>query len=178
MLPRVSLYRISDVPNKSIYIYVLVRRVFIVGTPGARRLEVTKAIADDFRWKYISTAEAIRAEAEKMSPMGATAKKALDANKYVDDDIVIDLVAKEIQEAERCNQSYIIEGFPRTRIQAMAFAKLGVVPDKIIQLSVSEATSIASIKASITEASDVQVKISDEEHTRIASRSYREWDIN
>ena len=51
---------------------------------------------------------------------------------YVDDEIVIELVNKEITEAEKANTSWIIEGFPRTRVQALSFAKLGVVPDKMI----------------------------------------------
>ena len=52
--------------------------------------------------------------------------------KFVDDEIITELVNKEVQEAEKANTSWIIEGFPRTRGQALSFAKLGVVPDKMI----------------------------------------------
>ena len=38
----------------------------------------------------------------------------------VDDHIVIELVKNEIQRTEKEGQSWIIEGFPRTKVQALA----------------------------------------------------------
>ena len=38
----------------------------------------------------------------------------------VDDDIVIDLVKKEVMKYEKDNANWIIEGFPRTKVQALA----------------------------------------------------------
>lgn len=37
-------------------------------------------------------------------------------------------------ELEEKKQSWIIQGFPRTKAQALALQKLGIIPDKIIQL--------------------------------------------
>ena len=42
------------------------------------------------------------------------------ATAYVDDSIVIELIKKEIMTQEKENQSWIIEGFPRTRVQALS----------------------------------------------------------
>jgi len=39
-----------------------------------------------------------------------------DSLSLVDDDIVIDLIGKEIQAIEKKSQSWIIQGFPRTRV--------------------------------------------------------------
>jgi adenylate kinase family enzyme len=41
-------------------------------------------------------------------------------NSLVDDHIVIDLVKKEILRTEKEGKSWIIEGFPRTKVQALA----------------------------------------------------------
>ena len=38
----------------------------------------------------------------------------------VTDDIVCDLVEKEIKDCEDNNKSWIIQGFPRTKVQALA----------------------------------------------------------
>ncbi len=38
----------------------------------------------------------------------------------VDDNIVIDLVKKQILQYEKENLSWIIEGFPRTKVQALS----------------------------------------------------------
>ena len=125
-----------------------VRRVFFVSPPGCKRQEIAKAIAEHLDWKFISTSAAILSEGEKETNEGGEILKSTKKFEYVSDKIVIDLVAKEIQEAEKANKSWIVEGFPRTRAQALSFAKLGVVPDKIVQLSCPEEVSVEHIKES------------------------------
>lgn len=109
-----------------------VKRVFFNGPPGANRNQVSEALAADMDWKFISTGNALRSEVEKGSGAGKSIEKSLKKFKMVDDDIVIDVIHKEIQLAEKANKSWIVEGFPRTRPQALAFNKLGVVPDKVV----------------------------------------------
>jgi len=58
-------------------------------------------------------------EVSKKSEFG---KKIVDSRKtysYVPDDVVIELVTKQIKQLESENKSWIIEGFPRTRKQAI-----------------------------------------------------------
>jgi adenylate kinase len=52
----------------------------------------------------------------------------------VDDDIVIKIIGKKIQEFENEKKNWIIEGFPRTKIQALSLSKLGIIPDKLINI--------------------------------------------
>lgn len=52
----------------------------------------------------------------------------------VPDDIVIDIVKKRIVECEKECRHWIIEGFPRTKSQALAMEKIGIVPDKMVEL--------------------------------------------
>ena len=60
----------------------------------------------------------------------------------VDDDIVIKLVKGEIDRAEEAHQSWIITGFPRTKVQALSLQRLKVIPDKFIHLNIRAETSI------------------------------------
>jgi adenylate kinase family enzyme len=39
---------------------------------------------------------------------------------------------------EKEQRSYIIEGFPRTEVQAIALQKMGILPDNFILLSQSD----------------------------------------
>lgn len=64
----------------------------------------------------------------------------------MDDQIVIDLVTKEIDACENDRQSWIIQGFPRTRVQALSLQKHGILPDKFIHLKINPNGSIARIK--------------------------------
>jgi adenylate kinase len=56
----------------------------------------------------------------------------------VPDEIVIEIVKKRIVECEKECRHWIIEGFPRTKSQALAMEKIGIIPDKMIELKVSE----------------------------------------
>ena len=59
---------------------------------------------------------------------------------------MVDLVKKQILQLEKENQNWIIEGFPRTRVQAMSLQKLGIIPDKFILLDVKAVVSQTQIK--------------------------------
>jgi len=143
-----------------------VRRVFITSPPGCNRHATASAIAENFEWKFISASDAILAEGEKDTLEGAEILKATKKFTYVDDEIVIKLVQKEIQEAEKQNKSWILEGFPRTRVQAHAFAKLGVVPDKLIQMSCSQECSMEHIKNSVR---DLNGKLNKQQNAETAA---------
>jgi adenylate kinase len=97
-----------------------VRRVFFMGPPGCSRLENAGALAEYFQWKFISTGDTLRKAAEEKNPTGERIAACLTSFSYIDDDIVIEIMKKEIEEAEKSNTSWILEGFPRTRVQALA----------------------------------------------------------
>ena len=56
------------------------------------------------------------------------------------------MVKKEIQEAAKARQSWILQGFPRTKVQALSLQKMGVKPDKFIYLKIKPAAVIAKMK--------------------------------
>ena len=56
----------------------------------------------------------------------------------VPDDIVIEIIKKKIITCEKECRHWIVEGFPRTKVQALSLEHLGVIPDKIIMLKCSE----------------------------------------
>lgn len=62
------------------------------------------------------------------------------------DSIVIDVVKKKITACEKESKHWIIEGFPRTKVQALALEELGVIPDKMIELCSSDEVTLEKIK--------------------------------
>lgn len=94
----------------------------------------------------------------------------------VDDEIVIDLVEKEISEYEKKSQSWIMQGFPRTRVQALSLQSMKIIPDRIINLEISRPVSTAHIKQKLTEqsAETYYGDIANE----AAERIYNEFAIN
>jgi adenylate kinase len=59
---------------------------------------------------------------------------------------VIRLVKAEVDKAEEANQSWILSGFPRTKVQALSLQRLRIIPDKFINLKVRPETSLTKIK--------------------------------
>jgi adenylate kinase len=64
--------------------------------------------------------------------VGKRAKAVMDAGKLVSDDIVIAIVAERIDQPD-CRNGFILDGFPRTLVQADATEKM--LHDKGIELS-------------------------------------------
>lgn len=54
------------------------------------------------------------------------------------DDIVVQIVKKEIETLQKEKKGFIIEGFPKTRVQALAMQRAGIIPDTFIILNLNE----------------------------------------
>lgn len=88
----------------------------MMGPPGSKRNEFACSLSEYFQWEFIQTGDCLRKEAAKSTPQGEKIKKCLMNFQYVDDDLVIEVVKKKIAECEKNKKSWIIEGFPRTRV--------------------------------------------------------------
>ena len=88
----------------------------------------------------------------------------------VDDEIVIRLVEKEIRNYESKTMSWIISGFPRTRVQALSLQTMEVYPDRMINLTTTREESLAHFKEALAQ-KDITGDAADE----AADRSYQEW---
>lgn len=82
---------------------------------------------------------------------------------------MIELVEGQVSGFEKKSQSWIIQGFPRTRVQALSLQRMGVVPDKLINLTIKKHNSLARIKQNLVATSqDVYGDMADD----IAERMY------
>ena len=79
---------------------------------------------------------------------------------------------------EKQKKSYIIEGFPRTEVQAISLMKMGIIPDKFILLQQDDSFSEEKIRASLG-SEDAIVKCKDPaQMDRIAKATIRENNIH
>lgn len=51
------------------------------------------------------------------------------------DDIVVQIVKQELENLQKEKKSFIIEGFPKTRVQALALQRAGIIPDAFVVLN-------------------------------------------
>ena len=114
------------------------KRIFLVAPPGTNRKETSLALAEYFNWTCISVGDLLNKEVSKKSDYGKRIQESRKFLRYIDDEIVIDLVKRQVATLEKEGKSWIIEGFPRTKVQALSLQKIGVIPDKFIILKNKE----------------------------------------
>ena len=88
---------------------------------------------------------------------------------------MIQLVEKEIQNYEAKTMSWIISGFPRTRVQALALQTMEIYPDRMINLTTQKEDSLAHFKEGLAQRNEEH---KGEDLDEIAERMYQEWEIN
>ena len=128
-----------------------------MGPPGSKRKEIALSLAEylseerENAFVCISVGDLLRKEISKKSEFGKLIVESRRTYSYVKDEIVIELVKLQIEQLEKENAggSWIIEGFPRTRLQAIALQKMGIVADKFIMLDIVENISIDKVKMNL-----------------------------
>lgn len=116
-------------------------RLILLGGPGAGKGTQATFLTEAFSIPQISTGDMLRAAVEAGTPLGAQAKKIMDAGKLVSDDIMIALIKERLQ-ADDCAQGYLLDGFPRTIPQAEAMQAHNIAVDYVIEISVDDAEII------------------------------------
>ena len=92
-------------------------RLVMLGAPGAGKGTQAKKIADKYGIPHISTGDIFRANIKNGTELGKKAKEYMDKGALVPDELVVDLVADRVKQAD-CEKGYVLDGFPRTIPQA------------------------------------------------------------
>ncbi len=110
-----------------------------MGPPGAGKGTQAGMIAEKYHVPQISTGDILREEVKIESELGKQAKSYMDKGELVPDKVIIDIIVKQLDEDDSGN-GYIMDGFPRTVNQAVAFASAlserGEQVDRVISIEV------------------------------------------
>lgn len=80
-----------------------------------------------------------------------------------------------MKQFEEKRQSWIIQGFPRTKTQALALQKMGLIPDKFVMLHTSRENSLKRLKNSLI---TINPQLYGDELEETASSCLVEYDLN
>lgn len=97
--------------------------ILIMGPAGAGKGTMSDLILKEYDIPHISTGDMLRENVRNNTDLGKEAKSYMDAGKLVPDDVINAMVEKRLQEPD-CQKGYLLDGFPRTLVQAEAFAKI------------------------------------------------------
>ncbi len=92
------------------------KRIFITGSSGTYRKEISLSIAESFSYPCVSLGDLIQKEINKKLDNARKLESKVNNLCLVDDNEVIEMLKKELIKLEKENSSYIIEGYPRNRV--------------------------------------------------------------
>lgn len=122
--------------------------IVLLGAPGAGKGTQAAKLVEKYNLPHISTGDMLRAAVKQGTPLGQKAKAFMDAGDLVPDDVIIGLVAERLQEDDT-SVGFILDGFPRTSIQAVALdgelLKLGRPLDEALLIDVDSEVIVARL---------------------------------
>ncbi len=107
------------------------------GPPGAGKGTQAAKLSRSLGIPTISTGNIIRQAMKEGTPVGKIAEKYINGGNLLPDDIVTALVAERLQHDD-CQCGYILDGFPRTLVQAEIIDKTGIQVDVVIDIEVAD----------------------------------------
>ena len=112
--------------------------IIMLGAPGTGKGTVAGILTQKLGIPQVSTGDIFRKHMKEKTELGILAEKYISKGQLVPDDVTIDIIRKRLQE-EDVKNGIILDGFPRTVVQAEALDKIleeqGRKVDMVVNLS-------------------------------------------
>jgi adenylate kinase len=95
--------------------------LILLGPPGAGKGTQASRLTEDFGLPYIGTGDLLREHVDQGTDLGRQAKEYMDGGGLVPDDLVIAMILDKVE--EEGDDGFLLDGFPRTVVQADALAE-------------------------------------------------------
>ncbi|MCG7572057.1 adenylate kinase [Phaeobacter sp. CNT1-3] len=127
--------------------------LILLGPPGAGKGTQARMLEDQFGLVQLSTGDLLRDAVAQKTDAGMRAKAAMDSGGLVSDDIVIAILRDRLAQPD-CAKGVILDGFPRTTVQAEALDALltetGQRINAAISLEVDDAAMVQRVSGRYT----------------------------
>jgi len=97
--------------------------IVLMGAPGAGKGTQARLLQERLGLPQISTGDILRALAEQETPLAHEVREIQQSGRLIPDDVVIRVV-EERTARDDCRGGYILDGFPRTTVQAEMLERL------------------------------------------------------
>lgn len=127
--------------------------LILLGPPGAGKGTQARMLEEKFGYVQLSTGDLLREAVAAGTPAGLAAKAVMEAGQLVSDEIVINILRDRLAKPD-CTKGVILDGFPRTTVQAAALDDLlsesGQKINAAISLEVDDAAMVDRISGRYT----------------------------
>ncbi len=129
------------------------KNIIFLAPPAAGKGTLSEMLVEKYGYGHISTGDLLRNEIKKQTDLGKKVESLMKDGKFVSDDIIIELISKRIMESD-CENGYILDGFPRTLVQAEKYDemlnKLGKNLGVVIYIDIDKQTAMKRACSRIT----------------------------
>ena len=112
-------------------------KLILLGPPGAGKGTQAEALTKKLGIPAISTGDILRDAVARKTPIGLKAKAFMDAGELVPDEVIIGIVIDRVSRKD-CDAGYILDGVPRTLVQAEALDEHGIKLDVALSIEISD----------------------------------------
>ncbi|SHG74903.1 Adenylate kinase [Thermosyntropha lipolytica DSM 11003] len=127
--------------------------IILMGPPGAGKGTQAEKIKASYPIPHISTGDMFREAVSNGTPLGMEAKKYMDEGKLVPDEVTIGIVKERLMQPD-CASGFLLDGFPRTVVQAEALdqllAEIGKKLEAAINIQVPDEILIERVTGRVT----------------------------
>ena len=113
--------------------------IILLGPPGAGKGTQASFIKKEFGIAHISTGDMLREAVKDQTSLGVIAKEIMAKGDYVSDDLLLKIIKERVGKAD-CNNGFILDGYPRNKVQAesldIILSEVNRNIDAIIQIDV------------------------------------------
>ena len=110
--------------------------LIFLGAPGAGKGTLATLLSKEYGIPQISTGDLFRAAVKEGSELGKQVQGIMEKGELVPDSLTVELVRQRLSKAD-AGGGFILDGFPRTVVQADALAEFQKI-DAVINFSISD----------------------------------------
>ncbi len=143
--------------------------IILFGPPGAGKGTQSEKLVNHFNLLHISTGDLFRKHKKENTELGKLAQKYMDDGVLVPDEVTIQMVDEEIENAKD-KTGIIFDGFPRTVAQAEALDQLLAKRDAPIRKMLALEVSHEVLKQRILERGKTSGRVDDQDEAKIQTR--------
>jgi adenylate kinase len=126
-------------------------KIVLIGIQGAGKSTQGNMLAEQLGVPYLSSGHIFREMSKEKTKLGRWLKETLNAGVLIPDDTTLEIVLTYLEKPEY-SKGYILDGFPRTVVQAEAFGDKSV--DKVVFLEVSDKEALWRISGRLSDRED------------------------